>query len=104
MYDLIEYSENYPWVYGYLWVYYSDQLVLDNNGDSIDFSINGDTRLSVMYRKGNDGEKKYRNTEIWVLLKYLSNFWRIVDISLINGVNIALQYLVVLIIKYQNLQ
>ena len=45
MYDLIEYSENYPWVYGYLWVYYSDQLVLDNNGDSIDFSINDDTRL-----------------------------------------------------------
>ena len=50
MYDLIEHSENYPWVYGYLWVCYSDQLVLDNNGDSIDFSINGDTRLSFKYK------------------------------------------------------
>ena len=37
---------------------------------------------NIIGRKGNDGTK---NTEIWVPVTYLSNFWRTLDMLLING-------------------
>ena len=61
MNNLIEYSENYLQTSGGLWLYYTDQTMLDNTGDIIDFPVNDDTSLSFKYKKeviggvGNDG-------------------------------------------------
>ena len=87
MYDLVEYSGNYSQASGSLWLYYRDQQALDNNGNIIEFPVYDATNLSfkctknVIGRKGNDGQK---NNDIWVPLKYLSNFWRILKMSLIS--------------------
>ena len=87
MYNLIEYTENYSQTCGCLQQYYRDQPVLNDDGNVIDFPVNNDTNLSIKYKKNinckteNDGPK---NTEIWVPLKCLSNFWRTLDMSLTN--------------------
>ena len=77
MYNLIEYSDNYSKTSGSLWQYYKDDF--DNNlqnSESFKFKvkITGNTQ--------NDG-----NTEdvgIMVPLKYLSNFWRTLEMPIIN--------------------
>ena len=52
-------------------------------------TIDGNTSLSFTYKNiigriGNDGT---RNTEIWAPLKYLSIFWRTLELPLINCEN-----------------
>ena len=77
MYNLIEYSDNYAKTTGSLWQYFRDEPN-DNLADSESFKskikITGKTRV-------NDNEK---HVEIMVPLKYLSNFWRTLEMSLIN--------------------
>ena len=51
MSNFIEYSENQSQTSRSLWLYYRDQLVLDSNGNSIDFPVNNDTSLSFQYKK-----------------------------------------------------
>ena len=87
MYNLAQYSENYSQTSGSLWLYYKDQPALNNDGNIIDFPDFPDTSVSFKYKKNitgrtrNDGTK---NSEIWVPLKYLSKFWRTVEMLLIN--------------------
>ena len=77
MYNLIEYSDNYPKTSGSLWQYYRDEPN-DNLADSESFKskikITGKTR-------NNDNEK---DVEIMVPLKYLSEFCRTLEMPLIN--------------------
>ena len=77
MYNLIEYSDNYAKTTGSLWQYFRDEPN-DNLADSESFKskikITGKIRV-------NDNEK---HVEIMVPLKYLSNFWRTLEMSLIN--------------------
>ena len=70
-----------------LWQYCKDIPAVNNNGDIVDFngpnatdSFNFETKITG--QTDDDGEIK--NVEIMVPLKYLSNFWRILAIPLIN--------------------
>ena len=86
MYNLIEYSDNYAKTSGSLRQYYRDDPN-DNlaNSESFKFKvkITGNTPAA-------DNEK---DVEIMVPLKYLSNFWRTLEMPLINSeVNLILAW------------
>ena len=86
MYNLIEYSDNYVKTSGSLWQYYRDEPN-DNlaNSESFKFKvkITGKTQAA-------DNEK---DVEIMVPLIYLSNFWRTLEMPLINSeVNLTLTW------------
>ena len=77
MYNLIEYSDNYSKTSGSLWQYYKDDPN-DNLTDSESFK----SKVKITGNTPNNGNAKY--IEIIVPLKYLSNFWRTLEMSLIN--------------------
>ena len=86
MYNLIEYSDNYSKTSGNLWQYCKEIPAVDNNGDIADFSGTNATdsfnfKTKITGQTNNNG--RIDNVEIMVLLKYLSNFWRTLEISLI---------------------
>ena len=70
-----------------LWQYYRDEPALDNNNNIIDFPANSNIILFKFKEiknnreTGNDNAKDF---EIMVLLKNLSNFWRTLEMPLIN--------------------
>ena len=89
MYNLLGYSKNYKKTTGRLWNNYRDQPSnpLSANSESFKYktSIAGNT-----YNIG-DGEEWYdankfgkNGTEVVIPLKHLSNFWRSLNILLIN--------------------
>ena len=87
MYNLIEYSDNYAKTTGSLWLYYKDIPARNNaNNAIIIFSEDNITdsfkfKAKVTGQPGDDGTK---DVEIMVPLKYLSNFWRTIEMPLIN--------------------
>ena len=85
-YNLIEYSDNYSKTSESLWQYCKDIPAVEDNGAIVDFnganatdSFNFKTKITG--QTNNDG---IINVEIMVPLKYLSNFWRTLEIPLIN--------------------
>ena len=87
MHNLIEYSDNYSKTSGSLWQYCKDILAVNVNGDIVYFnganatdSFNFKTKIKA--QTDDDGE--INNVEIMVPLKYLSNFWRTLEMPLIN--------------------
>ena len=86
MYNLIEYSDNYSKTSGSLWQYYKDDPN-DNIADSESFK----SKVKITGKTPDDGNTK--DVEIIVLLKYLSNFWRTLEMPLINcEVNLELTW------------
>ena len=86
MYNLIEYSDNYSKTSGSLWQYYKDDPN-DNLANSESFKY----KVKITGKTPNDGNTK--DIEIIVPLKYLSNFWRILEMPLINcEVNLILTW------------
>ena len=86
MYNLIEYSDNYSKTSGSLWQYYKD----DPN-DNIENSESFKSKIKITGKTHNNGNTK--DIEIIVPLKYLSNFWRTLEMPLINGeVNLILTW------------
>ena len=87
MYNLIEYIDNYSKLSGSLWHYYRDEPFSGANSAIIHFPANDNNSASFKFktkiagRTENDGTK---NVKIRVPLKYLSNFWRTVEMPLIN--------------------
>ena len=77
MYNLIEYSDNYSKTSGSLWQYYKDDPN-DNLTDSKSFKY----KVKITGKTPAGGNTK--DVEIIVPLKYLSNFWRTLEMSLIN--------------------
>ena len=77
MYNLIEYSDNSSTTSGSLWQYYKDDPN-DNLANSKSFKY----KVKIMGKTPQDGITK--DVEILVPLKYLSNFWRTLEMSLIN--------------------
>ena len=77
MYNLIEYSNNYSKTSGSLWQYYKD----DPN-DSLTGSKSFKSKVKIIGNTPNSGNTKY--VGIMVPLKYLSNFWRTLEMPLIN--------------------
>ena len=88
MYNLIEYSDNYATTTGSLWQYFRDEPVSDNDmEDSESFK----SKTKITGTTPNNGNEK--DVEIMVPLKYLSNFWRTFEMSLINcEVNLILTW------------
>ena len=77
MYNLIEYSDNYSKTSRGLWQYYKDVLN-DNISDSEAF------KSKVKITGKTPADKNTKDVEIIVPLKYLSNFWKTLEIPLIN--------------------
>ena len=86
MYNLIEYSNNYARKSGSLWQYYRDEPD-DNLADSELFK----SKIKTKEKAPNNNNEK--DVEIMVSLKYLSNFWRTLEMPLINcEVNLILTW------------
>ena len=86
MYDLTEYSNNYLKTSGSLWQYYKDEPD-DNIADSELFK----SKVKITGKTADDGNTK--DVEIIVPLKYLSDFWRTLEMPLINcQVNLELTW------------
>ena len=85
MYNLIEYSDNYSDTSGSLWQFKRDEII--NNAD-----VTNDNNASSFKYKANligntdaDGaNRKKEGVKIAIPLKYLSNFWRSLEMSLIS--------------------
>ena len=84
MYNLIEYSDNYSDTSGSLWQFRRDEI----EGD-VDLTI--DNAPSFKYKANLIGDTvadgantKKENVKIAVPLKYLSNFWTLLEMPLIN--------------------
>ena len=97
MYNLIGYSDNYSKTSGRLWQYYKDEPN-DNKADSESFKskvkITGKTPV----------DRNTKNVEIIVPLKYLNNFWRTLEMSLIYcEVNLILETVLLLILLVQEI-
>ena len=89
MYNLLEYSKNYRKTTGSLWNYYRDEPSdpLSSNSESFKYktSITGNTYNIGDGEEGYDANKVGKNeTEVVIPLKHLSNFWRSLNIPLIN--------------------
>ena len=86
MYNLIEHSDNYAKTTGSLWQYCKDIPAKNNNNEIIVFDVNNTTdsfkfKVKITGQTGNNGTK---DVEIMVPLKCLSNFWRTLEMPLIN--------------------
>ena len=95
MYNLIEYSDNYAKSTGSLWQYCKDIPARNDNDEIIIFDVNNVTdsfNLKVKFT-GQTGNGGTENVEIMVPRKYLSNFWRTLEMPLINcEVNLILTW------------
>ena len=77
MYNLIEYSDNYSKTSGTLWQNYRDEP-----NDNLTGSESFKSKIEITGDTPDGGNTK--DVEIMVQLKYLSNFWRTLEMSLIN--------------------
>ena len=95
MYNLIEYSDNHVKPSGSLWQYCKDIPPLDNNNVITLFTEANPTDSFNFKAKitGQTGDDATKNVEIMVPLKCLSNFWRTLEMPLINcEVNLILTW------------
>ena len=88
MYNVIEYGDNYSKTSGILWQYCQNKLAINAaNGDIVDFNEDYANTSSFKIKEkiaGQTGNNGTRDVEIMVPLKYLSNFWKTLEIHLIN--------------------
>ena len=85
-YNLIEYRD-YSETSGSLWQYYRDKPALKANDEIVDFHANKNNSASFKFKKqikGETGDNDTKNVKITVPLKYLCNFWRTLEMSLIS--------------------
>ena len=87
MYNLIEYSYNYSKTSGSLWQYCKEIPAVNNVGDVVAFNGANATdsfnfKTKIIGETNDDGT--IDSVEIMVPLKYLSNFWRTLEIPLIH--------------------
>ena len=86
MYNLNEYSKNYRNTTGSLWNYYRDE---PNNFPANNYNADPITNsVSFKYKSSITGKtpvnRDTKGIEFTVPLKHLSNFWRTLDMPLIN--------------------
>ena len=86
MYNLIEYGDNYSKTSGSLWQYYRDEPN-ENLANSESFK----SKIKITGKTTAAGNEK--DVEIMVPLTYLSNFWRSLEVLLVNcEVNLILKW------------
>ena len=87
MYNLIEYSDNYAKTSRSLWQYFRDEPDDADIEDSESFK----SKIKITGKTPNNGNEK--DAEIMFPLKYISNFWRTLEMPLINcEVNLILTW------------
>ena len=82
MYNLIEYSDNFSDTSGSLWDFKGDEIVNNTNVTNDDNAPSFKYKASIIGNTENNGTKN--GVKIAVPLKYLSNFWRSLEMPLIN--------------------
>ena len=103
IYNLIEYSDNYSKTSGSLWQYCKDIPAVNNNGDIVDFNGTNATDSFNFKTDQTNNNGRIDNVEIMVPLKSLSNFWRALEMRLINcEVNLILIWSTNCVIVYSN--
>ena len=82
MYNLIEYSESYSKISGNVWQYCKDIPAVDNNNAIFNFAENNitDSFNSKVKMTGQTGDDETKSVGTMVPLKYLSNFWRAIEL------------------------
>ena len=86
MFNLIEYSDNYSKTSRSLWKYFKEIPAVNNAGNNIDFTATSTTnsfkfKTKITGQTNNDGGI---DVEIMVPSKYFSNFWRTLEMPLVN--------------------
>ena len=90
----MEYSDNYSKTSESLWQYYRVELVLDNNGNIVNFPGNSASfKFKVKLTGKTPAPGNTKNVKIAVPLKYFSNFCRTLEMPLINrDINLILTW------------
>ena len=87
MYNLIEYGDNYSDTSGSLWQFKRDEQNM-NDGDPANITANDSSSFkykSSLFKPVTAVDKRVlKDVKIAVSLKYLSKFWRFLEIPLIN--------------------
>ena len=82
MYNLIECSDNYSDTLGSLWQSKRDEIINNANVTNDDNAPSFKYKSNLIDNTENNGTKN--GIKIAVTLKYLSNFWRLLEMPLIN--------------------
>ena len=82
MYNLIQYSDNYSDSSGSLWGFKRDEIANKENVNIDDNTPSFKYNANLVANTHTDGTKK--GIKIAAPLKLLSNFWRLLEMSLIN--------------------
>ena len=86
-YNSIEYSDNYSVTSGSLWWYYRDEPALTDAGAFKNFHVGNNNSALFKFKQkstGVRGDNSTKDVEIIVLLKYLSNFCRTLEMPFID--------------------
>ena len=89
MYNLLEYSKNYRNTTGSLWNFYRDEpnSGIGGRNNNVNYSIKDsksfDYKASITVKL--NGIDRTKDVEIVVPLKYLSNFWRTLNMPLLTA-------------------
>ena len=106
MYNSIEHNDNYSKTSGSLWEYWKYMPAVNNNGNIAEFKVANTTdsfnfKAKITVYTDNNGW--IDNVERMVPLKYLSNFWRTLEMHLINcEINLILYWSSNSVITYTN--
>ena len=87
MYNLIEYSDNYSDTSGSLWQFKRDEVPANNADLTIDNSQSFKYKAALLGKTAdavNNTNSSVKDAKIVVPLKYLSNFWRSLEMPLVN--------------------
>ena len=87
MYNLVEYSDNYSDTSGSLWQFKRDEVPAGNADLTINNSQSFKYKAALLGKTAdavNNTNSSVKEAKIVVPLKYLSNFWRSLEIPLIN--------------------
>ena len=85
MYNLLEYSDNYLKISRILWQYCRNEPAVNDNGGIIDFTAdNSETDSSKIKKTSKKAKNGQKQVKIMLPLKKLRNFWRILEMLLIN--------------------
>ena len=111
MFNLIEYSDNYSKTSRNLWQYCKEIPAVNNAGNIVDFDGSNATD-SFHFKTTITGQIAANNNncsiagrvdaEIMVQLKYLSNFWRTLEMVLINCEELIFEWSANCVIIYTN--
>ena len=97
IYNLIEYSDNYSDTSGSLWQFKRDEVPANNADLTINNSQSFKYKAALLGKTAdavNNTNSSVKEAKIVVPLKYLSNFWRSLEMPLINWkVNLELNWI-----------